>query len=217
MIPFRVYVRADAFVFRRIFPCRFSELGRFGKCSADVGTNRRVHYIPVKACISYLLFIFPEGRPPDYGFFNRNASCSLFLHNAWNKPCSCRTVLGTDFVIFKFCSFVSDKLYHWNFCVLVCKTDGVRRAVYVFTSICSGAFLPLNLFPYSFQKLLFYLPLQFIAYVPVRVFIGQYELAGITMSIPQIVFLQAVMVAVMFLVNRALWYMGIKHFTGVGA
>jgi len=119
-----------------------------------------------------------------------------------------------------FLSFVLSFLINYTigtFAFWFVRTDGVRRAVYLFTSICSGAFLPLNLFPYSFQKLLFYLPFQFIAYVPVRVFIGQYELAGITMSIPQIVFLQAVMVAVMFLVNRALWYMGIKHFTGVGA
>lgn len=97
------------------------------------------------------------------------------------------------------------------------KTDGISRAVLLFTGVCSGAFLPLNLFPYSIQKFLFYLPFQFISYVPVRVFIGYYELAGITMSIPQIVSIQAVMVVIMFLVNRLLWHMGIKRFTGVGA
>ncbi|HEY8420350.1 MAG TPA: ABC-2 family transporter protein [Thermoclostridium sp.] len=97
------------------------------------------------------------------------------------------------------------------------KTDGVSRAVLLLTNICSGAFLPLNLYPQGFQKFLFYLPFQFVSYVPVRVFIGHYELAGITMTIPQIVFLQAVMVGVMFLVNRALWYLGIKRFAGVGA
>lgn len=97
------------------------------------------------------------------------------------------------------------------------KTDGVRRAVILFTTICSGAFLPLNLFPNGFQKLLFYLPFQFITYVPVRVFMGHYELAGMTRSIPEIVLLQAVMVLAIFLFNRVIWYMGIKRFTGVGA
>ncbi|UZQ85673.1 hypothetical protein ODU73_000029 [Thermoclostridium stercorarium] len=53
--------------------------------------------------------------------------------------------------------------------------------------------------------------------MPVRVFIGKYELAGISMPIPHIVFIQAVMVIVMFLFNRILWYFGIKRFTGVGA
>ncbi|NLM11312.1 MAG: hypothetical protein GX213_11160 [Clostridiaceae bacterium] len=119
-----------------------------------------------------------------------------------------------------FLSFVLSFLVNYTIGTLAfwfVKTDGVRRAVYLFTSICSGAFLPLNLFPYGFQKFLFYLPFQFITYVPVRVFIGHYELAGITMSIPQIVSLQAGMVVVMFLFNRALWYMGIERFTGVGA
>jgi len=97
------------------------------------------------------------------------------------------------------------------------KTDGISRAVLFINGICSGSFLPLNLFPYGFQKSLFFLPFQFSSYVPVRVFIVHYELAGITMSIPQIVLLQAVMVVVMFIVNRVLWYLGVRRFTGVGA
>lgn len=97
------------------------------------------------------------------------------------------------------------------------KTDGVRRSILLFTQIFSGLFLPLNLFPKGFQKILFYLPFQFITYVPTRVYIGSYELAGITMPIPQIVFLQAIMVVIMFLVNRFIWSMGIKRFTGVGS
>lgn len=97
------------------------------------------------------------------------------------------------------------------------KTDGVRRAVLVFKDVCSGIFLPLTLFPNDIQRLLFVLPFQFISYVPARVFMGSYELAGITMSIPQVVGLQAVMVAVTFLLNRLIWFFGIKRFTGVGA
>jgi len=97
------------------------------------------------------------------------------------------------------------------------KTDGISRAVLLFNGICSGAFLPLNLYPEGFQKFLFFLPFQFASYVPVRVFIGHYELAGMTMPIPRIVLVQAIMVAVMLLLNRALWYLGVKRFTGVGA
>lgn len=97
------------------------------------------------------------------------------------------------------------------------RTDGVRRAVLVFKDVCSGMFLPLTLFPAGIQKVLFYMPFQFISYVPARVFMGSYELAGITMSIPQIVGLQAIMVLVTFFLNRFIWYFGIKRFTGVGA
>ncbi len=97
------------------------------------------------------------------------------------------------------------------------RTDGVRRAVLVFKDLCSGLFLPLTLFPSDVQRFLFFLPFQFVSYVPARVFMGSYELAGITMSIPQVVGLQAVMVAATFLLNRLIWYFGIKRFTGVGA
>lgn len=97
------------------------------------------------------------------------------------------------------------------------RTDGVRRAVLVFKDLCSGLFLPLTLFPADIQRLLFYMPFQFVSYVPTRVFMGSYELAGITMSIPEIVGLQAIMVVVTFLLNRFVWYLGIRRFTGVGA
>lgn len=97
------------------------------------------------------------------------------------------------------------------------KTDGIRRAVLVFKDICSGIFVPLTLFPGTIQKILFILPFQFISYVPARVFMGSYELAGFTLSIPQIVGLQAFMVLITYLLNRLVWYFGIKRFTGVGA
>jgi ABC-2 type transport system permease protein len=46
---------------------------------------------------------------------------------------------------------------------------------------------------------------------------GNYELAGFTVSVPQIVGLQAVMVIVVYLLNRLVWHFAIKRFTGVGA
>lgn len=97
------------------------------------------------------------------------------------------------------------------------KTNGLHRAIQVINGVCSGIFLPLSLFPDVMQKVLFFLPFQFISYVPARVFMGSYELAGITMSIPQIVGLQALMVVVTYFLNRLVWHFAIKRFTGVGA
>jgi len=109
-----------------------------------------------------------------------------------------------------------------NFCIGITgfwltKTEGLRRAFQVLRDVCAGSLLPLTLFPEFIQKILFYMPFQFIAYVPIRVFMGSYELAGISMSIPKIVALQAVYVVVMFLVYKLLWHFGTKRFTGVGA
>jgi ABC-2 type transport system permease protein len=109
-----------------------------------------------------------------------------------------------------------------NYCIGITgfwltKTEGLRRAFLVLRDICAGTFVPLTLFPDLMQKVLFFLPFQFITYVPIRVFIGSYELAGIRLSIPQIVGLQAVYVIIMYFVYKLLWHLGTKRFTGVGA
>lgn len=52
---------------------------------------------------------------------------------------------------------------------------------------------------------------------PTRVYIGHYELAGISLTIPEVVRLQFMATLVMFFVYRVLWHFGIKRFTGVGA
>lgn len=109
-----------------------------------------------------------------------------------------------------------------NYCIGITafwltKTEGIRRAFLVARDISAGSFIPLTFFPEAFQKVLFFLPFQFITYVPIRVFIGSYELAGISLTIPVIVGVQFLATLVMFVVYKILWYFGIKRFTGVGA
>ncbi|NLZ44043.1 MAG: hypothetical protein GX894_04225 [Clostridia bacterium] len=109
-----------------------------------------------------------------------------------------------------------------NFCIGITafwltKTEGVRRAILVLRDLSAGTLLPLVFFPRGLQKVLFYLPFQFITYAPIRVFIGHYELAGVRLAIPEVVGLQFLAVLVMYGVYRILWYFGIKRFTGVGA
>jgi len=109
-----------------------------------------------------------------------------------------------------------------NYCVgmtafWLTNTGGVRSVFLIMRDLCAGVFVPLTFFPGAVQHILFFLPFQFMTYVPVRVFLGEYELAGISMSIPAIVGLQAVAVAVMWGVSEIVWRLGIKRFTGVGA
>lgn len=97
------------------------------------------------------------------------------------------------------------------------KTTGVRRTFLLLRDICSGVYLPLTFIPGIFQKALFFLPFQFIAYVPARVCIGSYELGGIALDIPQIVVVQAVAVVVMAAFTLMFFRLGTARFTGVGA
>lgn len=96
------------------------------------------------------------------------------------------------------------------------KADGVRRVFLLFRDIASGIFIPLVFFPETIQKVLMFLPFQYCVYVPVRVFLGSYELHGESIPIPQIVGLQAVMCLVMYLISEFMYNRGVKRFTGVG-
>ena len=97
------------------------------------------------------------------------------------------------------------------------RTDGVRRVCRILMGFCSGTFLPLALLPRGLQAVLFFLPFQFAAYVPIRVFLGSYELAGIHLSLPRVVGLQALAVGIMLLLTLGLTRLGLRCFTGVGA
>lgn len=109
-----------------------------------------------------------------------------------------------------------------NYCVGITafwltRTSGIRRMFLLLRDICSGVLLPLTFFPGFLQQALLFLPFQYIAYVPIRVFLGSYQLGGLTLSIPQIVGLQAVAVGVMTIFTLAFFRLGIRRFTGVGA
>lgn len=96
------------------------------------------------------------------------------------------------------------------------KADGIRRMFLLLRDIASGIFIPLVFFPEVIQKILMFLPFQYAIYVPVRVFLGSYEIAGQAVSIPIIVGIQAVICLVMLLVSELIYKAGIKRFSGVG-
>ena len=108
-----------------------------------------------------------------------------------------------------------------NYCIGIAgfwliRGEGVRRMIQIFSMLFRGVYIPLVFFPAIIQKILFFLPFQFATYVPIRVFIGSYELAGIKFTLPGIIGIQALAVLVMYVVSELLWRLGVKKFTGVG-
>lgn len=97
------------------------------------------------------------------------------------------------------------------------RTDGLRALVRFARDLLAGTFVPLTLFPPLVQKVMLFLPFQFIGYAPVRVVLGRYELGGVTLSLPAVVGCQAVAVAAMWVVSGLLYRAGIRRYTGVGA
>jgi len=120
--------------------------------------------------------------------------------------------IGLGFLMMFYVDYSIGTIAFW-----LTRTDGIRSLFHLFRDVLAGSFIPLAFFPDVIQKVLFFLPFQFITYVPVRVFIGSYTLAGITLSLPQVVGVQAAAVVVMWGVSGMLFRLGIRRYTGVGA
>lgn len=96
-------------------------------------------------------------------------------------------------------------------------SSGIRGVFNLFMQVFSGSVIPLVFFPHAIQVLLFFLPFQYISYVPAMVFTGSYQLAGIKMSLPQIISLQALALLLVILLSEVLYRASMKRFNGVGA
>lgn len=90
------------------------------------------------------------------------------------------------------------------------KNNGVRSIIHLIKNIFAGVFIPLTFFPDFVQKVLYFLPFQYITYVPVSIFIGEFKLAGNVVPIPTILLYQGGMVILSALLSRIIYYLGIK-------
>ena len=94
--------------------------------------------------------------------------------------------------------------------------SGVRSVFQALSGVLSGTLIPLVFFPDLLQKVLFFLPFQYIAYVPSMVFSGSYSLGGVRMEISTIVLLQGLMVILTALFSEIVYRQAIKKFSAAG-
>lgn len=109
-----------------------------------------------------------------------------------------------------------------NYCIglsafWIVRAEGLREIFQTLGMVFNGSLIPLVFFGSGFQKILFFLPFQYMLYVPARVCSGSYELAGKTFSLPAIVGCQAIAVATFLFITHLLYNRAMKRFTGVGA
>jgi ABC-2 type transport system permease protein len=97
------------------------------------------------------------------------------------------------------------------------QSSGIRRVFDLLSGVFSGIFIPLVFFPEVVQKALFFLPFPYMSYVPAMVFSGKFTLAGIHMSVAEIVALQGLAVGLVMILSEVIYRVSIKHFNGVGA
>lgn len=97
------------------------------------------------------------------------------------------------------------------------RAEGIRYVFQTLQYVFNGSLIPLVFFGDVWQKVLFYLPFQYMLYVPCRVCTGSYELAGHTIPLIQIVGIQGCAVIIFFLITCLLYKKALRKFTGVGA
>ncbi len=109
-----------------------------------------------------------------------------------------------------------------NYCIgltafWIVRAEGIRNVFQALQTVFNGSLIPLVFFGKTWQKVLFFLPFQYMLYVPSRVCTGSYELAGKIYELPQIVGIQACAVCVFLLLTCLLYNRAMKQFTGAGA
>ena len=111
--------------------------------------------------------------------------------------------------------------FYVNYCIgmtafWLVQASGIKNVYTVLSSLLSGAVIPLVFFPEFLQKILFFLPFQYISYVPAMVLTGSYSLGGVTMRIPQIVGCQAAAVLIVSVISEIVYRRAIVKFSSVG-
>ena len=97
------------------------------------------------------------------------------------------------------------------------QSQGIRSVYSFVSSVFSGMLIPLVFFPAPLQIIQFFLPFQYAVYVPAMVFLGNYSLGDINMSIPRITGIQALAVFAVFLLSEFMYKAAMKKFTAAGA
>ena len=108
-----------------------------------------------------------------------------------------------------------------NYCIgltgfWIVRAEGLRKVFQTLQTVFSGMLVPLVFFG-SWQKILFFLPFQYMIYVPSRVCTGSYELAGMNLDLNVAVAFQAVAVLIFLGITCLLYKAAMKRFNGVGA
>ena len=109
-----------------------------------------------------------------------------------------------------------------NYCIgmlsfWIVQSEGIRSFYALLGGLFSGMALPLVFFPKTLQIIQFFLPFQYTSYVPAMVFLGNYSLGDVCLSIPVIVAIQGAAVLLAYIVSELLYKAAMKQFTAVGA
>lgn len=98
------------------------------------------------------------------------------------------------------------------------RIQGIRRMKRAIILFMSGGMIPLSFFPAWFETLSHFLPFEYIRYVPINIYLGNYSFAGAGFSnIFLMLGIQLVWVVLLYIACKAVWSRAFKKFAGAGA
>lgn len=112
--------------------------------------------------------------------------------------------------------------FYVNYCIgmmafYLVKSNGIRVVYQLIADIFAGALIPLSFFPDIIQRIMMFLPFQYINYIPSMVWTGNRSIGSLHLTIPEAVFCQTMAVVAAAVLSEILYRFSIKHFTAVGA
>jgi ABC-2 type transport system permease protein len=84
--------------------------------------------------------------------------------------------------------------------------QGVFRFKQMLVEVFSGVMIPITFFPGWVQGVLFWLPFKYIAYVPLRIYLGMEPLS----KVHQGVLLQIMWIVIIYVAGQVIWHFGIR-------
>lgn len=96
------------------------------------------------------------------------------------------------------------------------KINGMKWLYRILVRLLQGSLMPLSMMPLLVQKVLFFLPFQFILFVPLQAIKGEYTLGGFSLSIPQLLLYGICQTVVLGFITFAVWKIAIRKYTGAG-
>lgn len=88
----------------------------------------------------------------------------------------------------------------------------LRSTIMIIIDFLAGATIPLDIMPGILKKISYYLPFQFVAYFPIKLYQGALSLSQITIGIGLLLF----WIVILSVIFKYVWLNGVKHYEAIG-
>ncbi len=130
----------------------------------------------------------------------------LEVSSIWHVLLFLVAIILASFMYFTI-SFITGLSSFW-----VAKISGIRRIRRIVVNFLAGSMLPLTFFPLIIQKISYFLPFQYLRYVPINIFLGKYSL----LESFGLILIQLIWIFILFYLARIVWNKAFKKFAGAG-